>query len=233
MRIAICDDDDKFCIGLKKQIEQFYQSLDVLVDTYQSGIGLLAHFKGYPYDLVFLDIEMPAMDGLLLAKKLREISEEVLLIFMTGHIEYALNGYEVNALRYLTKPVNENKLKEVLHYVMEQERKKHFLWLKTQAGEERVAVSEILYLEARDQNINICTKKQNYLVRYNLKDYERELKEYGFFRIHRGYLIALGKVKGIGRQEVTLEGDIRLAVSRSKEKKLREALYQYIKMEAV
>lgn len=233
MRIAICDDEEKFCIRLREQIEQIYQSLDVLVDIYQNGVDLLAHFKGYPYDLIFLDIEMPAMDGLLLAKKLREISEDVLLVFLTGHIEYALNGYEVNALRYLTKPVDGDKLKEVLHYVMEKEKKKHFLWLKTQAGEERVAVSEILYLEAQNQNINIYTVKQNYLVRYNLGDYERELKEYGFFRIHRGYLIALGKVKGIGRQEVILEGDIHLSVSRSREKKLREALYQYIKMEAV
>lgn len=232
MRIAVCDDEKNYCFQTKKMIDGYYNSLEILVDTYQNGNDLLVHFRHHPYDVVFLDIEMPDADGISIAKRLRNISKDVILVFLTSHMEYVLKGYEVNALRYLTKPIQPDKLKEVLHYIAEQEKHKHFLWLKTNAEEERVAVSQILYLEAQNQNIIIHTEEKNYKVRYNMKDYEQELKMDDFFRIHRGYLISLRKVKTLRKREVVLEGDICLPVSRSREKDLKEALYQYVKKEA-
>ena len=107
------------------------------------------------------------------------------------------------------------------------------MWIRTDIGEERVAVNQILYLEAQNQNVLIATETRKYIVRHNISNYEQELREDGFFRIHRGYLVALRKVKGIGKREVILEGDICLPVSRSKEKGLKEALYQFIKEEAM
>lgn len=233
MRIAVCDDERQYCEQMQLTIEKMYQSLDVIVDTYQTGRELLHQFATRKYDVIFLDIEMPGIDGISLARKLREIDEELRLVFLTSHVEYALKGYEVQALRYLTKPVQEDKLKEVLSYVMEQIRNQKKIWIKTDAGEERVSVSDILYLEAQNQNILICTAEQSYVVRYNLRDYERELRESGFFRIHRGYLVSLGKITAVRKNEVTLEGGISLPLSRTRERSLKEALYQFIKREAL
>lgn len=233
MRIAVCDDERQYCEQMRLTIEKMYQSLDVIVDTYQTGRELLHQFATRKYDVIFLDIEMPGIDGISLAKKLREMDEELRLVFLTSHLEYALKGYEVQALRYLTKPVQEDKLKEVLSYVMEQIRSQKKIWIKTEAGEERVSVSAILYLEAQNQNILICTAEQSYVVRYNLRDYERELRESGFFRIHRGYLVSLGKITAVRKNEVTLEGGISLPLSRTRERSLKEALYQFIKREAL
>lgn len=232
MRIAVCDDEEKYCLQVKNEIERICHSLDVVVDLYSLGQELLKGFENCRYDIIFLDIEMPGMDGISLARNLRKKNEEVFLVFLTGHIEYALEGYEVNALRYLTKPVSEEKLREVLSYVKKRQKDRHFLWLKTEAGEERVMISDILYLEAQDQNIVIYTEKSSYRVRYNIGEYEKELKEEGFYRIHRSYLAALGKIKGFGKREVFLEGDICLPVSRAREKGLRDALYEYVKEEA-
>lgn len=232
MRIAVCDDEPKYCQQVKMKIEHVFHRLDLLVDTFLHGKDLLKRFQSQRYDVIFLDIEMPELDGISLAKKLREESEDVILVFLTGHIEYALEGYEVNALRYLTKPVREDKLREVLRYVMEQEKRRRSLWLKTDWGEERVAVSDMIYLEAQNQNILVCTRDKKYVVRYNMGDFEDELRQDGFFRIHRGYLVSLDKIKGFHKREVLLEGDVRLPVSRTRERALREALYQYIKEEA-
>lgn len=229
MRIAICDDEKRYRLEVKMTIETLFQSLDLLIDTYQTGKDLLAHFEKKNYDIVFLDIEMPDLNGILLAQKLRCLNEHVFLVFLTAHVEYALQGYEVNALRYLTKPVQKEKLKEVLQYVMETQNRHHFLWLKTTAGDERINVSDILYLEAQNQNIAVHTREQTYMVRYNLNDFEQELRADGFFRIHRGYLIALNKIKRLQKREVLLEENICLPVSRTKEKSLKEALYQYVK----
>ncbi len=233
MRIAVCDDEPQYRQQAVQAINTCTKSLDVLTDVFESGNAFLQAFQKHPYDLVFLDIEMPEMDGITLARKLRGLSQEVPIVFLTSHIEYALEGYEVNALRYLTKPIQSEKLQELLGYVMERMREQRILWLKTDMGEERVFVKEILYLEAQNQNILIRTADREYLVRYNLGEYEKELLQDGFFRIHRGYLVSLRHVKSLGKHEVILSENTVLPVSRTKEKALKEALFQYIREEAI
>lgn len=233
MRIAVCDDEPQYRQQAVQAIHECTRSLDILTDVFENGNDFLQSFRKNPYDLIFLDIEMPEIDGISLARKLRELSRDVPIVFLTSHIEYALEGYEVNALRYLTKPIRSEKLQELLDYVQERLQEQRTLWLKTDMGEERVLVKEILYLEAQNQNILIRTAERDYLVRYNLGEYEKEFSQDGFFRIHRGYLVALRHIKSLGRHEVTLSGNTILPVSRTKEKALKEALFQYIREEAI
>ena len=110
-----------------------------------------------PQEILFLDIEMPAMDGITLAKKLRERSDSIYIVFLTGHVEYALEGYEVNALRYLTKPIQEDKLREVLRFVMDKSSSKRQLLIKVEGEETLINVSDIIYLEAQNQYVMIYT----------------------------------------------------------------------------
>ncbi len=233
MRIAICDDEQQCRQQAVDAILACTQSPDVLTDVFAGGREFLQAFRNKPYDLVLLDIEMPEMDGITLARTLRTYSADVPIVFLTSHIEYALEGYEVNALRYLTKPIRCEKLQELLGYVMQRLQEERTLWLKTEGGEERVRIQDILYLEAQNQNIRICTAGRAYTVRYNLGEYETELAGDGFFRIHRGYLVSLRHVKRLGKHEVTLLDDTVLPVSRTKEKALKDALFQYIREEAI
>ena len=233
MRIAVCDDEERFRQDIRKHIDALYGSLDVVVDSFSGGKQLIDAFQIRPYDMVFLDIEMPEMDGITLAKKLRSISENIYIVFLTGHVEYALEGYEVNALRYLTKPVNEEKLKEVLRYVSDKMTEKRHILVKTDGEENLVDVGDILYLEAQNQYIMIYTTDKNYLVRYNLSDYEKELKGDGFFKTHRSYLVSLGKIKKLAKNEVILDNDISVPVSRSSMQALKDALYAYVENSAI
>ena len=232
MRIAVCDDEEKFQIPIRDMILKFYNSLDVVVDTFSDGRKLLERYDANPYDVLFLDIEMPAMDGITLAKKLRERSEDVFLVFLTGHVEYALEGYEVNALRYLTKPVKEDKLREVLKHVMEKSTCKHQLMLKSDGEDLRLNVSDIQYFEAQNQYVMVYTTQSSHLVRANLGDFEEQLKNDGFFRIHRSYLISLAKVKKIVKSDVIMEGGAGLPISRNNIKPLKDALYSFVEKEA-
>ena len=232
MRIAICDDQDVCLEQTLSAIKKSLPCVDAHVDLFKRGAFFLRAFKDRPYDLVFLDIEMPEMDGITLAKRLRSLSKDVPIIFLTSHIEYALEGYEVNALRYLTKPVDPNKLRNVLSVVIERMRQQRILWIKTDMGEQKLLVKEILFMEAQNQNILIYTTKDAYCVRYNLSDYEKELAQDGFFRIHRGYLVSLAHIKSVGKCEITLDNTTTLPVSRSKEKELKDLLFQFIRKEA-
>ena len=233
MRIAICDDQAECRHQAELAIRNCLKGTDLLIDAYKDGSSFLRNYKKSSYDLVFLDIEMPEMDGITLAKHLRKLHNDVPIIFLTSHIEFALEGYEVNALRYLTKPVDMSKLQEVLSHTLRQMQEQRVIWVKSDLSDKKILVKDILYMEAQNQNILIATTTDTYSVRYNLSDYEKELEKDDFFRIHRGYLVSLGHIKSIGQGEVLLDDGTALPVSRTKEKALKESLMQYIRRVAI
>ena len=228
MRIAVCDDEELFRIEFKSVLDKVLINAEYDIDTFSGGSSLYEAFLKNPFDLVFLDIEMPGIDGITLAKRLRAVSENVQIVFLTSHIEYALEGYEVNALRYLVKPVDMNKLSEVLKYIQDKKNNSRQIMIKQEGEDIVIDISDIIYMESMDKNIRIVTSKSEYITRYNISDYEEELKNSSFLRIHRGYLISLSKVKKIVKNDVVMDGDISLPVSRSNIKTLKDALYAYV-----
>mgnify|MGYP003308952698 FL=1 len=228
MRIAVCDDEELFRIEFKSVLDKVLINAEYDIDTFSGGSSLYEAFLKNPFDLVFLDIEMPGIDGITLAKRLRAVSENVQIVFLTSHIEYALEGYEVNALRYLVKPVDMNKLSEVLKYIQDKKNNSRQIMIKQEGEDIVIDLSDIIYMESMDKNVRIVTSKSEYITRYNISDYEEELKNSGFLRIHRGYLISLSKVKKIVKNDVVMDGDISLPVSRSNIKVLKDALYAYV-----
>lgn len=232
MRIAICDDEQRFTDDFKNIMSRLYNSLDIIVDTFSRGDELIGSFSNKAYDIVFLDIEMPGMDGLTLAKRLREQSGEVCIVFLTGHIEYAIKGYEVGALRYLTKPADEKKVGEVIDHVVKQQNDLKVIWVKTEDGEQKIRLTDIIFIEAKNQNVIINTADNSFSVRGNISGFEERLAPEGFFRIHRGYLIALPKVLKTAGKEVIMEDSTALPVSRNREAKFKEALFSYVSREA-
>ncbi|MBQ8967961.1 LytTR family DNA-binding domain-containing protein [Ruminococcus sp.] len=232
MRIAICDDERKFILDLKNIIDKLYNSLDMVIDEFSDGSELLRRFNDRKYDIVFLDIEMPAIDGLTLARKLRELSESVYIVFLTGHIEYAVKGYEVNALRYLTKPADEAAVREVLDHVMKKQSGEKAMWVKYAEGEHKIRLNDMLYIEAQNQKVVIYTTEGEIEVRGKLSDYEEKLLNEGFFRIHRGYLVSLSKVRGISGHDITMQNGDLLPVGRTKMQSFKSALMAYVDTEA-
>ena len=228
MRIAVCDDEELFRIEFKSVLDKVLINAEYDIDTFSGGSSLYEAFLKNPFDLVFLDIEMPGIDGITLAKRLRAVSENVQIVFLTSHIEYALEGYEVNALRYLVKPVDMNKLSEVLKYIQDKKNNSRQIMIKQEGEDIVIDINDIIYMESMDKNVRIVTSKSEYITRYNISDYEEELKNSGFLRIHRGYLISLSKVKKIVKNDVVMDGDISLPVSRSNIKTLKDALYAYV-----
>ncbi|MBR6256123.1 MAG: response regulator transcription factor [Lachnospiraceae bacterium] len=232
MRIALCDDERQTSEKLYDMIENISRSLDVITDVFTDGNELLRRFAQKSYDLVFLDIEMPAVDGLTVAEKLRDMSTEVFIVFLTSHVEYAIKGYEVNALRYLTKPPAKEKVREIIEYVRKKQAEEKSLWIKTGDGEYKLKLSDIIYIEALNQKMLIHTLSGNYEVWGKLSDYEDKLGGEGFFRIHRSFLVSLSKVCGIKGQYIKVSGGDELPVGRTKEQSFRTAMIAYADREA-
>ena len=228
MRIAICDDEEMYRVRLKSVLDKILVNADYEIETFADGNRLEEAYSEAPYDLVFLDIEMPAVDGITLARRLRARSEKVFIVFLTGHVEYALEGYEVNALRYLTKPVDTDKLKEVIRYVQDKPGSGRQIIVKEDGEQLLIDIADVMYMESMNQNVRIVTTKGEHVIRYNIGDFEQQLAGDGFFRIHRGYLVALAKVKKLAKSDVIMEDGTALPVSRSNIKPLKDALYAYV-----
>lgn len=228
MRIAICDDEEMYRVQLKSVLDKILVNADYEIETFADGNRLEEAYSEAPYDLVFLDIEMPEVDGITLARRLRARSEKVFIVFLTGHVEYALEGYEVNALRYLTKPVDTDKLKEVIRYVQDKQGSGRQIIVKEDGEQLLIDIADVMYMESMNQNVRIVTTKGEHVIRYNIGDFEQQLAGDGFFRIHRGYLVALAKVKKLAKSDVIMEDGTALPVSRSNIKPLKDALYAYV-----
>lgn len=231
MRIAVCDDEVLFIDRIVKYIEKRYKDLDTVIHSFLSGEEFLKHYeKGEAkYDAIFLDIEMKQLDGIKTAEKIRKIDDEVPIVFLTSHNEFAAAGYEVSAFRFLTKPVQEDKLIEAIESIKNQISNSKRILVHQKDTNILLKIKDIMYIEAHDKEINIHTSSNCYIERRNLNDVEEELKEEGFFRTHRGYLINLSYVREFDTKEVTLENNEKILISRLKYKKFKESLYLHIK----
>ena len=231
MRIAICDDDLIFQKKLREQIRELYRDIDIAVDCFSSGEELLARCEKSTrgYDVVLLDIEMKGLDGLETADALRKKNEKTAVIFVTSHEELALKGYEVSAFRFLVKPVSREKLVEAIAAAKQDLESRKTLLIQNQEGQFLIPVAELVYIEARNQQVALFTEKGMLLQRYNINDYEKELSPYGFFRVHRSFLANMSRIRGVLRGELLMDSGAKLPVSRLREKAFAAEFRSFLK----
>lgn len=229
MRIAICDNDRDFLKDMKALLEQAAKGMDNTIVCYCAGEKLLEDYRErrIRYDVVFMDIVLEDMDGIALGKQLKEIDEEMLLILLTNYVEYAVQGYEARAFRYLLKPVNEDVLKNIFAGIMQERSRKQVLQIMADGEESFVPLSKIFFLEAKEKYTTIYAEGQRYLTRNSLNYYEKLLLEKGFCRIHRKYLVNLCNVRRWSAHQIEAGGHL-LPVSRRRENIFRERLYGYL-----
>lgn len=175
---------------------------------------LFAYEEDKAWDLLLLDVEMREMSGIELAKKLRKGGLRAALIFITSHFEFWGEGYEVDALHYLTKPVAAEKLFPVLDRAWERGQEEPPAVVISCEGETvKLLLDEILYVESFSHYICIHTPEREYKIKESISAFEEKLGA-GFFRVHRSYLASLKKIVRISRRSVTLDGGAELPLAR-------------------
>lgn len=178
--------------------------------------------------LLFCDIEMPGMSGIELGKILKDEMPEVCLIFMTAYSEYAIEGYETGAYRYLLKPPSKDQITKIMFEVIHRNRDTKRIMIKNAKEEMCIGIRDILYVSAEDKYLVVHTKENEYLTRGSLQDYEDELKDFGFWRVHRKYLINLRYHKSMTESKITLSNDEVIPLSRRNEANYRKAFIRYL-----
>ena len=232
MRLVYCDDEEIQLEYMQQLVEKWAKQMDVPLTycAYKSAEELLfENTEGYPYDLLILDIDMQGMDGMALARKIRTKDAKIPIVFLTNKQEYVFEGYEVQALRYLLKPISEEKLFPLLNEVCTSAREEVRSLIVSVDGDHcKIAVPDILYLEADGHYVRIHTVKRNYMIKKAFTELAGELED-GFVSTHRSYLVHLLHVERVQRTECILSDGSSIPVSRNSYKAVNEAFIRYWK----
>lgn len=205
-KIAICDDLESDRDYLKDLLNKWAINNSHLlnIDTFSSAESFLFQYEeAKDYDILLLDIEMGLMDGVSMAKKIRQDNDTVQIIFITGYSDYIAEGYEVNALHYLMKPVKEEKLFSVLERAIEKVNKNDVvLNLETADGMVRIPIYQIRFAEVFGNYVTIHANDE-VVVKITLNEIEKLLDE-RFYRVGRSVIVNLNEVSRVTRTEIKL-----------------------------
>lgn len=228
-RVAIVDDsktDAKFVQDILNSWANQRQA-NIQAEVFPSAESFLFRYaEDKDWDILLLDIEMGAMDGVTMAKRVRQDNEAVQIVFITGYSDYIAEGYEVAALHYLMKPVNREKLLTVLDRAMEK-RKQEERCLNLEAYGEivRIPFYEIRYLDVH-QNYVTVHAKADYTVKRTLGDFEKELDD-RFCRVGRAMILNLKYIQRVTKNEVRLSDGTVLPLPRGAYDPLNRAIIQH------
>ena len=207
MKCIIVDDNKMAQMALKQLVSQV-QGLDLIAEC-NDAVEALDVLESHQVDLLLLDIEMPGMTGLDLIKKLG--NTKPLIIFTTAKKDYAVEAFELNVVDYLVKPIALPRFKQAIEKALEtldsnkQELKveeQGFVFVKDNGILKRIAIDDILFLEAMGDYVKVHTSQKFHVVHATLKSIEEKLPSSKFIRVHRSYIVAINKIDYI--QEGTI-----------------------------
>lgn len=227
--IAIVEDDPQCLRQLVSLVEQIAAAHGVMITLhpFAAGTQLLAQYP-QPLDLLLLDIQMQGMDGMTTAQAVRTRDAQVLLIFVTSMVQYAVEGYRVEAMDYLLKPVSYGLMEASLcrAFARLRARRPPPLVVKTAGGSSAVALEALDYAEAVNHRVTLHLRGETLLCAETLSGLEQKLAAYPFFRCHAAFLVALPAVQRIDGSDVFVAG-ARIPVSKHRRKAFLDCLAAY------
>ncbi len=233
MRIAVCDDDKYFARVLSERLKAV--GGDMLIAEFSNGSDLVREITcGRRFDAVFLDIEMPGLNGLDAAKKLRELGGELSIVFLTSHTELAMEGYEVDALRFLPKDCSDKKLIDALKAIERELGAKPNIVIKQKGEEYVVSPDRIIFVEADNNMVHFNLDTERISARMKLTEALETLEKasHDFVKVHRCTIVNLRHVQKYTAKDVLLDNGETLPMSKSCAAQFKERMFEFVSLSA-
>ena len=230
VRIAILEDEapvrEDLAGYLRRYTRQYGTEFEV--SLFADGDEILEDYRPN-WDIILLDVEMPRLDGMTTAERIRKLDSEVILIFITNMAQYAIRGYAVDAMDYILKPVPYFAFSQQLQKAIRrlEKRTKAYLTVPVEGGFRRVDLSGVYYLESAGHKVRLYTEEGEWTSPGSLRQYEETLADKQFARCNSGYLVNLAQVRGM-QDGMVLVGPHSLQISRPRRKAFVEALTDYV-----
>lgn len=231
IQIAVCDDEEYYREYIKKMVGKICSSFDVacIIDTYGSGKDFCDDIQNMQkYHLIFLDIGMNEMDGMQVARQIRQYNTDVCIVFITVLANYVFDGYKVNAFRYLIKDSIEDGMRECMdaffhnHKLSEVQLEFNFIGQK-----QKIVLNEIIYIESQLHKLCFYFDDTKFYLYEKLDAVEKILSEYSFVRIHKSFLVNLRYVTKISGYKVYLKNDQSLPAAKARYPQIKERYIYY------
>ncbi|MBP3595417.1 MAG: response regulator transcription factor [Lachnospiraceae bacterium] len=224
--IAVCDDSTADRQYIRNLLTEWAALVghSVVIYEFSSAEQFMFEYEDkQDYDILLLDIEMGEMDGVTLAKKIRQVNEMVQIVFITGYSDYIAEGYEVAALHYLMKPVKQEKLFEVLHRAAEKVQKNEQCLTLENGGElMRIPLYQIRYVDVQHNYVTVHAKEE-VTVKKTLGDIEDSLDE-RFFRVGRSAIVNLSCISRVTKTDIVLQDGTLVPLPRGAYEKVNRAI---------
>lgn len=219
LKIAIVDDEEIFVTLIQKKVFNVLERLRVecKIYTFTDSIEMLHESTKHHFDLLFLDIDMPNITGLDIARKLRLKNIDTEVIFVTNKDELVYDTFQYGPFRFIRKSRFDSEIEEALqNFVKKVNHEKISIFLSTENGKKPVKVLDIMYIEVQSHKLTVHMSNSMISANGNLNDLETEIRKYGFIRIHKSYLVNYRAISFIHQKKVIIDDGTALPLSRRK-----------------
>lgn len=230
MKILICDDEQTYLNTLRIHIEEYMMNhhipcmVTALTDPTQVTKDTAV------FDLAFLDIQMPGIDGITLAKHLRQNNPKLALFFVTNYDEYQDDAMDLQAFRFFEKPFNANRLYTGLDKAMEYIDGAYVdIFLSESGAQQRVIADDIMYVTREGRKVSIVTKFQNFCTTEKYDDLCGKLPQLFFYPVHKSFLVNLHYVERYTYSELLLTNGIRIPIAPRKQSAFHKFWFEYLR----
>lgn len=239
IRVALCDDNDEFLRTMHRLVDDEFAKRKAdkfQITDYSSAKSLLSDHKSEPYDVIFLDIDMPNMTGFELAKELNG-DGKCCIIFVSSHSELVFDSFYFSPLNFITKG-STKLVRTKLHNVVDQlfqhlKQNKNLVLENKEQGRKSVCIKDILYIESNKHHVvyHISDRKQTFQVRGSISNLEEQFLEYDFVRVHKQYLVNLRHIFNVNKTDETIifKQGFELPMSRNYKASVNEKLTVFLR----
>ena len=230
LHIAVVEDDKTYAAQLKEYLTKYGNETGhkLSVTWFQDGEDIVTDYTA-DFDIILMDVEMTFMDGMTAAEKIREKDSEVVIIFITNMPQYAIQGYRVDALDYVLKPISYFSFSQRIDRALTRVKKKEakYITIALKGGKKKLDVDNICYVEVRDHDLIYHATSGEVITKGSMKELKEQLNETKFFQCNRCYRVNLEYVEAFQGSDVTVASDV-IQVSRSRKKEFLDAMNDYM-----
>lgn len=214
MKIAVCEDEKEIAAQLSGIVSDCLNELkaDADIDIFFSGKEF--ETSGNVYDLLFLDCRLSDCNGIDLAKRLRNSGRKTAIIFVTAYEEYVYESFEVNAFRYLLKPIEKETLRKAVKAFYTVYKEDSYLTIPTGKKIIQISLDRVMYIEAGEKHSLVRTLDGTYDSIKSITDYQEEIDSFRFFRTHRSFLVNMKYITEVENNVITLTNGEKVEISR-------------------
>ena len=229
MKIVICDDNLNIISEIKEMLNEYsaIKNIPLEISAFDNGIAVLDSNENY--NIAILDVEMPDMNGIALGEELRKRNKQIVLIYLTAHSQYLDSALNLNAARFFEKPIDKDRFFSGMDNALERiDNTTINFFIRDDKTQVRITAESIIYIEISHRKTKVVTEDKTYFTTHTLDYFKDKLVSSIFAQPHKSYIINFNFITAYERDEIVLDGQYKIPVSRSKQTEFHKSFVRFM-----